>query len=67
MWDVGMFPRHVEKCFSADGHMNKDDPWVLNNSRMEVERDIIRKLEGMCEVVNWYELIGADGTLRWSF
>ena len=45
---ISQFPearviRHIERCCTLKAHMSEDDPWVINNRRMEVERDILRK------------------------
>ena len=55
-----MFPRHIERCCEGEGHMAEDDPWILNNNRVEVDRDITRKVADKCKVISWYELLGLD-------
>ena len=47
-----------------DGHMTEDDPWILNNSRMEIEREIVRRIGSMSEVVQWFELLGLERELE---
>ena len=38
----------------------EDDPWILNTNRVEVDRDITRKVADKCKVILWYELLGLD-------
>ena len=61
---VGMFPRHVKKCCRMEGHLNEDDLWILNNNRMEVEREIVRRVEKKCEIAEWYELAAVGRELK---
>ena len=56
-----MFPRHVNVCCSAKGHMGNLDPQVLHASRLELESDILDELRLVGEsvgVLNWY--VGED-------
>ena len=39
---VEMYPRFVERCGKKGNHMSEDDPWVMDNNRREVERDIMQ-------------------------
>ena len=55
-----MFPRFVERCCRREGHMSEDDAWVCDNNRREVEREIMVKLNGRCEVVRWFESAGVS-------
>ena len=57
---VEMFPRFVERCCRKDGHMSEEDPWVYDNNRREIEREIRVKLDGRCEVVKWFEGAGLE-------
>ena len=57
---VEMYPRFVERCCEKISHMTKDDPWVLDNSRREIERELRVRIEGSCEIVGWYEAAGLD-------
>ena len=55
-----MYPRFVERCCKKDGHMSEDDPWVIDNNRREMEKEIRMKLGGRCEVVQWFEGAGVE-------
>ena len=57
---VEMYPRFMERCCEKISHMTKDDPWVLDNSRREIERELRIRIEGSCEIVSWCEAAGLD-------
>ena len=29
--------KHYERCCGSEEHISEDDPWVLNNSRIDIE------------------------------
>ena len=57
---VEMYPRFVERCCKKEGHMSEDNPSVIDNNRMETEKEIRMKLGGRCEVVQWFESTGVE-------
>ena len=45
---LDMFPRFVDRCCANPQHMTKDDLWVLDNSRREIDREIRMRVERHC-------------------
>ena len=57
---VGLYPRHVTKSCEDARHMSDDDTWLLHSNRREFDRLVQGRLEGKCEVVQWWETIGLE-------
>jgi len=60
VWYLSPQPRHVVRCCMEEGHMGEEDIWVMEGQRRELEADIVRRLEGKCEVLRWYEVKGME-------
>jgi len=61
---TGTLPRFVERCCGRKDHMTVDDPQVINNSRKELDREIVAKLVGErleVTVLDWWEMLGMQG------
>jgi len=56
---ITMFPRFVDRCCRAAGHMTKEDILVMSGFRKSVDCDLVEELEELgVEVVPWYSLLG---------
>jgi hypothetical protein len=56
---ITMFPRFVDRCCRAAGHMTKEDILVMSGFRKSVDCDLVEELEELgVEVVPWYTLLG---------
>ena len=60
VWYLSPPPRHVTRCCEDVGHMQEEDIWVMESQRRELESDIVRRVQGKCEVVKWYEVKGIE-------
>jgi hypothetical protein len=61
---VTMFPRHVDRCCSREGHMSEGDCLSMFSLRLDMDRDILeelRDIEVKVKVVEWWKLLKLNG------